>query len=165
MSFCWCNFVLLVYLSHTHSLRQRVWWPFGLQLAWTCLEKSSSFPFPCFLDGSLASHLPFSGPAWPSHHCFCLEKGWAWVRPIGGTQGVLKWVGEKIYKEKMKLLTFQMPQEKKKIQFWASWGFFPISCFYVFPLLLKLQTDLVIQMSHWLPVQKWVWSFCAGICR
>lgn len=119
--------MLLVYLSHTHSLRQRVWWPFGLQLAWTCLEKSSSFPFPCCLDESLASHLPFSGPAWPSHHCFCLEKGWAWVRPIGGTQGVHKWAEEKIYKEKMKLITFQMPQKKKKIQFWVSWVFSPSS--------------------------------------
>lgn len=50
---------------------------------------------------------------------FLSGEGWAWVRPIGGTQGILKWAGEKIYKEKMKLITFQMPQEKK-IQFWVS---------------------------------------------
>lgn len=148
MSFCWCNFMLLVYLSHTPTLRQRVWWPFGLQLAWTCLEKSASFPFLCFLDGSVASHLPLSSPAWVSHHCFCLEKGWAWVTPIGGTQGALKWAGEKNIQRENENNNIPNATGKKKIKFCVSWVFPPIFCFCIFPLLLKLQRDLVIQKSH-----------------
>lgn len=148
MSFCWCNFMLLVYLSHTPTLRQRVWWPFGLQLAWTCLEKSASFPFLCFLDGSVASHLPLSSPAWVSHHCFCLEKGWAWVTPIGGTQGALKWAGEKNIQRENENNNIPNATGKKKIKFCVSWVFSPIFCFCIFPLLLKLQRDLVIQKSH-----------------
>lgn len=125
--------MLLVYLSHTPTLRQRVWWPFGLQLAWTCLEKSASFPFLCFLDGSVASHLPLSSPAWVSHHCFCLEKGWAWVTPIGGTQGALKWAGEKnIQRENENNNIPNATGKKKSSSVWV--GFFPPSSVSVFSL-------------------------------